>query len=291
MEVGESRPQFGGSILRVFSNPWWGIATTLTTIISAALGVYFYIAGLQSPDITYSVNPIRSSLVQVGKAADFSVSFQGQPVTSSVTSATVSIWNHGKKPIVASDVLSPIRIKVGTNNRILDAKIVGISRPVINASIEKSHLDSGLAGVQFRILERDDGAQVQLIYEGDFLTPIDVLGVVQGQREMTSASERQRKRTEEEQYKHDARFDAYFASVGTLFTGTALFVIWRLWKSRPRDQRSSSTLVLGCIAFLLYVGMLLSWVVYPRWVGPPEFKSPTTLTGEASGRTTDSTSK
>jgi hypothetical protein len=242
-----------------FLNPWWTVVTTLIAVITIPLS--FYLAQDKEPNITYTINPVRSQLVQVDKTSDFAVSFRGQRVTADVSSATVSIWNSGKKAVARSDVLSPIEIKVGDGTRILDSKIVSWTREVIKPSIGTSELPRGLSGVNFHILEHNDGLQIQLIYEGNIATPIIVAGIVEGQPHGIS----------------------YFDSQG--HSGFLKQEIWMLLAIAAINLLSVSSsadkllgtkyvrlaLILTAVLGVAVVLFVIFNLAYPSLIGPPSF--------------------
>ena len=110
--------------------------------------------------------------------------YRNRPVGASVTAVTVYVWNDGKLPIRAADVLGdPVSIELGSGAEILEARLLKSSRPVSRFSIgQVSDKAKNSLPLSFDILEQLDGAAVQLIYSGDPNAGVGVTGTIVGAR-------------------------------------------------------------------------------------------------------------
>jgi hypothetical protein len=52
---------------------------------------------------------------------------------------------------------------------------------MVNVTLDQSHLNDGVVGVQWNILEQNDEAIIQIVYAGPPTNKIQVSGVVEGQ--------------------------------------------------------------------------------------------------------------
>jgi hypothetical protein len=143
--------------------------------------VYVYTTSREFRELTYYVNPIRTVVLKAGEISSLRVLYRNGEIQSDITAAQVAIWNRGKQPIAASDVLTPVRIIAKPRVHILEAVIAKISRRDIKFAIDVSQLAEGAIPLAWKILERDDGALIQLIYAGGPDTAIGVEGVIVGQ--------------------------------------------------------------------------------------------------------------
>jgi hypothetical protein len=150
------------ALIAFFSHPLVGIVGTIASIISIPLAFYFFIASQHEPKLTYYVYPIRAPLVQTGMTSDLKVLFSGTAISGDVTAAQIEIWNSASAPIKREDVLSPILIQTENNAPILEISVRKISRPVTEISIDPSKFRSGIARIDWRILEKDDGCVLQM---------------------------------------------------------------------------------------------------------------------------------
>ena len=151
--------------------------------ISLALAIYYHYQSVQERAPTYYVSPARARIVDTTVPAlpQLQVLYSGKVLNTNVSATIVYFWNDGKLPIKAEDVLEPLRIELESGCEILDARILKVSRPVTNlAKGEISDAAKNVLPLSFRILERNDGAALQIIYSGKPDTPVSVTGTVIG---------------------------------------------------------------------------------------------------------------
>ena len=122
--------------------------------------------------------------MRADEASDLSISHNGKKISGNVSAAQMAIWNAGKRPIRENDTLSPIVISTGGGQPVLEARIRKTTRPIINFTLDTTRADEGKLQINWRILEKDDGAVIQLIYVGDQEVPLQVSGSIVGQREL-----------------------------------------------------------------------------------------------------------
>jgi hypothetical protein len=101
------------------------------TLIGLPTSVFFYLASIREPNVTYALNPIRVAVVRSGISSDLSILYKGTEIQKNVTSVSVEIWNAGKAAVHRSAVLEPLKLTLPDGNRILEAHVVKLSRPVV----------------------------------------------------------------------------------------------------------------------------------------------------------------
>jgi hypothetical protein len=148
----------------------------LASIVALLLGFFPWWTAPKR-NLTFCVNPVRTPIVQTSKPSDVAVSYKGKAVSANVTAVQIAIWNAGRTPIRAEDVLIPCALNTGTN-RIMEASILRVAREVCEFHCDSNHLGEGTIGVKWRILEKGDGALIQLVYEGTPESPITVSGTI-----------------------------------------------------------------------------------------------------------------
>src|SRR5258707_8157288 len=131
----DERTSILAKLRRFFSNPWVGAAGSIGSIIGIPLTIYLFWAGQEEPDVRYYVHPVRSVLAQPGTFSDLTVLYKGQPTAGPVTTASVILWNNGKRPVRQSDILSPITIRLAPGHRILAAALGKTTRAVIGLTL------------------------------------------------------------------------------------------------------------------------------------------------------------
>jgi hypothetical protein len=169
----------GAKVKWLCCHPMAGLGVGLIGII---LAIYFYIDSLAKPKLILVMHPIRSPIVQAGRLTELSVSFGGKPISGDLTFAQFALWNAGKAPVRHEDILKPIILCTVSNRPIYQATIRNVSRDVVGFQLDTNMLASGRLGLDWRILEHNDGASIQVLYGGDQkLVFVEEGGVVVGQ--------------------------------------------------------------------------------------------------------------
>ena len=180
----EQRQSKGSWIRRLLEHPAYLViagAATIITIIGLPLSIYFFLAARQVPDLTYYVSPTRTAIVSNQSDQKLSVAYDGKQVHGDISSAQVTIWNAGTKPIRHSDFLTPITLTFPAHNPILDSKVLDVSRQLIDFKGGIENVGTGVLTLDWRILERNDGVKLQVIYVGEPDAKLVVDGAIIGQ--------------------------------------------------------------------------------------------------------------
>lgn len=174
-------PPTQNRLMRFFStNPLVGVIGAAASVISIPLAIFLYFSGQQTRDLAALVHPIRTSVVRLGQASKLSVKFEDRLIDSDVTAVQIAVWNRGGLAIRPTNVLKPVAIAM-PGHRILEATIKKQTRDVVNFRLDPTNLAEGRVPLNWDILEQDDGAVIQLIYEGDDTSDITFEGVLEGQ--------------------------------------------------------------------------------------------------------------
>src|SRR5216683_2635049 len=148
--------------------PYVGPVIGLTGL---TLALYFHAQSIQERSPTFYVSPQRAVIVDARRptSSDLQILYRGKLVATSVTTVTVYLWNEGRMPIRANDVLGgPVAIELAAGAEILEVRVLKVSRPVIQFSqAGVSDKAKNQLPVSFDILEQHDGAAIQLTYSGD----------------------------------------------------------------------------------------------------------------------------
>jgi hypothetical protein len=161
---------------------WLGIVGSIASIIAIPASIFFWLDGRSLPDLSYFVYPERIELVNELPGESFKVFFKDRQLNPPVTVALVELWNAGRKPIRKEDILDSIQVSLDPPAEILTTEIVrrANERP-IELQLDRTLLSSGKVPISWKILEKGDGAVLQLTYAGGPATKISVSGVVVGQ--------------------------------------------------------------------------------------------------------------
>jgi len=179
------------SLLSVFSSPPAVAILALISVFSLGFAIWEHFHNIRERCLTYYVDPARAIFVYAGLVSDLSVSYKNQLVKGSVCGAQIRIWNSGRQPIESGNVLSQPRIVI-QGARVLEVKVVQISRPVTELSTLKSD-KTNIIPIAWRTLEHNDGGIFQVIYEGPDDAAISVEGIIREQPKITSTDVKLRK--------------------------------------------------------------------------------------------------
>jgi hypothetical protein len=172
--------KFKESKIGIFlSNPIVGLV--LSCVVAIFIGYFFYILGDKSPHLAFRASPVRSSIVSAGGMSDLSVSFREKKVTGDLTVMQVAIWNEGRGSIRHENILEPITISAGTNVPIFSATIRTATRGVVGFNLITNELSNGKLSFDWKIMEHNDGASVQILYGGNQDVKFKSEGIIEGQ--------------------------------------------------------------------------------------------------------------
>lgn len=170
------------SLPRFASNPYYILLVSVVTLVSVPLTIFLYFQSQQTRDLVFTVEPARTIIARAGRPSELKVEFKGDAIKTDVVGTQLALWNQGKGSIHASDVLTPLEIRLNPPAPILQVSVAKASRSVIALALsnDADMLRQGRVPVSFRILERDDGGNIQIIYAGPTDVEVSLVGVVEG---------------------------------------------------------------------------------------------------------------
>lgn len=160
------------------SNVWlavWGI------VASAVVSAFFWWLSEKSKDLAFAVSPTRPDIVRSGLASDLTVLYKGSAISGNLSVIQLGVWNRGRDPIrQPDDILRAITIKPAAGMKVLEAKVVSATREELKFSIAPAEANGDMV-LHWRILEKGDGAVVQLLVVNAPDEPVTVSGTIVGQ--------------------------------------------------------------------------------------------------------------
>lgn len=171
------KPSFVSRTLgRARDNPW----TVLFGAISFFLAIYAIYDAKNEPNLQVVFDPDTATKIVTALTPDIEVRYKGSVVAGEVSSQVIRFWNAGKRPIESQDILKQLQIKAAPDATILDVRIKQQTRDVI--TVVPIIVDKSTLSLTWRILENDDGASIQVIYQGSSDSKFTVEGAVRGQK-------------------------------------------------------------------------------------------------------------
>lgn len=226
------------------------------TLVSVPLAIYFYYQSVSERAPMYYVSPQRTRIVDTSIPApsQLQVLYRGKDLNANVSAVTLYIWNDGKLPIKAEDVLEPLKVQLEAGCEILDARLLKVSRTLTNlAKGEVPETEKNSISMSFRILERGDGAALQIIYTGKPDTAVSVKGAIVGAGEPRILPHNDSpfaKRTRKQQKWRSTRvsYAFFFLTLLTLFF--AGFRTWTVLKSGNKLRLAHYLLILTAVVYV-----------------------------------------
>lgn len=170
---------------------WVGI---LVGLVGLAVGLYFGLISRRRRELLFSVNPVRTKVVTSGQATDLKVLYRDESLGDiDITAVQLAIWNAGYESIKKGHVRKEIVVTTNPQVRILEASVRTESPDTGFNLLESTDLKAkGRVPVSWEILEKNEGASIQLLYLGTPDVDISVEGLIEGQgrakRIVTSSS-------------------------------------------------------------------------------------------------------
>lgn len=216
MNPQESKPPSKlGKLLKLISeHPLGALIIFLVTFfggLASIIGLFptlFPWLVMPKPDLVYCVNPVRTPIVQADSQTHIGVTYDEEPLLGkSVTAVQIALWNRGRESTRSNDILSnpkQLTVHIPSGCNLLETTILTNTRPEIKFWVEADpDFTDGLPispreragrkytfrlittnhtiGVGWDILEHNDGALIQIIYEGKPDAPFTVDGTIVGQ--------------------------------------------------------------------------------------------------------------
>ena len=110
-----------GRLKNLLTNPWFGGAAGIASIISIPLAFYLYISAQVRPGLTVYVHPVRTAIVNAGQTSGIKILFKGVETGPNVTAAQIAIWNNGNAPIHRENILEDLTLRLDPDYTILEA--------------------------------------------------------------------------------------------------------------------------------------------------------------------------
>jgi len=235
-------------------------------VLGLILSIYFYVQGTKKRDLLCYVNPAQAVVVKTGESSNLHVFYgnhePSHELTSDVTAAQIAIWNEGNESIRPDNVLRQVVIRTNPSVPILEASIRKKSRDVVNVTLDQSHLNEGVVGVQWNILEQNDEAIIQIVYAGPPTNQIQASGVIEGQGDI-------RQLRVVGQNKNVSAKPLSSKQLGTVFFVVALIMAIIGVFSGIRKARSASTPPPYIFAVMAIVCAVLGIFLILYFSGPP----------------------
>ncbi len=167
-----------------------GVIGAITGIIGIALSIHFYSISRSIREPIFLEDPIRTEILTHERITQAPIKVfrsDGDEVTSDLISLRFYFWNAGNDPIHSDDLLRDLTIYLDNQDaKILDFRLLKTSRDVAGLALKRDPSDPNRSLIlSFTILEYNDGATGQIIYEGASDCKLKIKGVIEGVKRFT----------------------------------------------------------------------------------------------------------
>lgn len=163
-----------------------GIGTVLALILGI-FQLFLFINSQVERELVYAVNPTRTVIVASRQCHDLKVSYRDRELGCvDITAVQITILNKGRQFIRTESIFKPVYILASPPVEILDASVIKTSRDTIEFALVDplESWKTGQVPVEWHILEKNDGAMIQLIYLGGSEIEFKVVGDIEGVSEI-----------------------------------------------------------------------------------------------------------
>ncbi len=220
------------------------IAGLVVAVVALIVMIVLFFVSQTERELVYAVNPVKTRIVTMGQATGLEISYKGLEIgDSDVTAAQVAIWNSGDESIRKENVLKEATIYTDPPSKILEAFIVNSNREleITNFSLMASRelMENGKVAVSWNILEKDDGASIQLIYLGSPEVEIKVEGLIEGSGDIKRVGRELKIKTPAEQFKSAQTPWWVYLYFFLVVAAMSYFIVPDVYKSLKARQKSS----------------------------------------------------
>lgn len=255
---------------RIGKHPFIIFAGFVITVIALIVMIVLFFISQTERELVYAVNPVKTRVVTMGQATGLEVTHNRVELGDvDITVAQVGIWNSGDESIRKENILKEVVIYTKPSVRILEASVSNSSREldILKFNIIESPelLEIGKVPVSWNILEKDDGASVQLIYLGPPEVEILVEGLIEGSGFVKKVGRDVKIKSPIEQVKSEEK-GRWVLLPSTLFMLIAFIYMSRGFvKDWVQDRKSA---IFELILSIIFLGMISASLWYIIGMGP-----------------------
>lgn len=161
-----------------------GFMISLVSLISSIL---FFLSSVEKPFLMAKVYEQKTLIFSpYDNTSKMEVFFDGKKLKEEIVATNIEVWNGGKSYIKPHDILSSIKIKVHSNDvRVLEIRTIVTSRPEIKFKVDEKELDNKIINISWGILEKGDGALLQVVHTNSADINFSIEGSIVGQGDVS----------------------------------------------------------------------------------------------------------
>lgn len=169
-------------LIKYIKTPGGWIA--VSGIIIAILGIFIgHHISQKKPYLTmYEIQRKTIIASSLEETSDIQLFFKNKKIKSDVVASQVVIWNAGDAYISANSILDNIELNIEPKSvDIYEARVIDTTRNVINFDLGKINTENNSIPISWKILEKNDGAIIQIIHSNMDDINFSISGSIIGQ--------------------------------------------------------------------------------------------------------------
>lgn len=180
-------------ILKFSKSPILLYSSYLITFISFLLAIYFFLESKKERDPYFISSNYNEPILknyridsedELGLKIILNTDKKNKFIKGDIYSSKIFFWNNGKESIKKENILQKLIIYPKGQSQILGVRILKESRPEITKFNINLNKISNEINISFRILELNDGATIQIIYNGDESEKFFIKGIIESVKEI-----------------------------------------------------------------------------------------------------------
>jgi len=178
--------------LRKFTRKYWQfLVGTGIALLAIYLSYIFFVESIRSREPIFLIDPNRAEILsseRVSRAPIRVLKPDGSEIHSNLYVLRFYFWNRGNESIRRSNILEQLRvISTDSTIEIIEARVLAISRSLTKLQIIPDGSSPTKSFVlDFDILDTDDGATCQIIYQGTAQSDFTLSGAIEGVQSVQS---------------------------------------------------------------------------------------------------------
>lgn len=172
-------------MIQFLKDHWLGLIGVVITVASLGFAVFTYFESQIERRPTVIIDPTQPKIISADPLLEAPIRVSkadGTPIESNLYTARFYFWNDGEQSIKPENVLKPLKISLQDSTaEILDHRLVSTSRDVTRLQLTADSSSTPLRklNLSFDILEHEDGATGQILYQADSVATFHFSGIVE----------------------------------------------------------------------------------------------------------------
>lgn len=257
-------------IERMAKHPLILLAGLVVAVIALVVMVVLFFWSQTERELVYAVNPVKTRVVTMGQSTELEIRYEGVELGDvDITAAQIAIWNAGEESIRRENILKEVVICTDPAVEILEVSIVKHSREFevteLTVLDQPELIKTGRVSISWSILEKNDGASIQLIYLGSPDVDIMVEGLIESSGSIERVGREVKIKTPIEQVRSEESGRWFLLPAAIFLFVAAIYFSREVIRDWKKDRKMA---IFELIVLISYVGIIAFSIWYAIGRGP-----------------------